>query len=150
MEELYSLPAVFYVAVEGNGAKGRPLKAPGETEPVIPTATSVLVPMVGFDVLDCPLDEKYVFRSEIAARVLNQPIRNRVTPESIARLIAELIRKGPESARIIPFINKVDSAGKMAGARNLAGEDGGQIFRFDKLSIFCSISPNCLCIFLSP
>jgi probable selenium-dependent hydroxylase accessory protein YqeC len=119
-EELLSLADVSSIIFEADGAAGRSLKAPREGEPVLPGNTTLLVPVVGIDVLGRPLDEQYVFRSEIAARILNVAIGTTVTEEMIARLLAELIKNRPEKARVIPFINKVDLPGGLEKARRLA------------------------------
>jgi len=120
VEELDSLPGVSFVVVEADGAAGRSLKAPREGEPVVPLNTSLLIPVVGIDALGCPLEEKHVFRSEIAARVLNMALGSAVTETMIARLIEEIIKVRPPNARVIPFINKVDLPGGLEKARKLA------------------------------
>ena len=132
-EELLALAGVSSIIVEADGAAGRSLKAPREGEPVLPGNTALLVPVVGIDVLGRPLDEQYVFRSQIAARLLDAPIGTTVTEEIIARLLAELIKNRPEKARVIPFINKVDLPGGLEKARALAahllGTGGAKIER---------------------
>jgi len=120
VEELDSLPGVSFVLVEGDGAAGRSLKAPREGEPVVPLNTTLLIPVVGIDVLGCPLEEKHVFRSEIAARVLNMALGSTVTEAMIARLLEEILKVRPPNARVIPFINKVDLPGGLEKARKLA------------------------------
>lgn len=120
VEELFSLPGISTVIVEADGAAGRSLKAPREGEPVIPSSTSLLIPIVGLDILGCPLTEPFVFRSEIASRLLHLPVGSTVTEEVIARLIKELIRKKPQNSRVIPFINKVDHPDWLEEARALA------------------------------
>ena len=127
--ELHSLPGVSFLIVEADGAAGRSLKAPREGEPVVPGETTLLVPVVGIDVLGCPLDERYVFRSEIAARLLQTGLGQRVTEEMIARLLREMIRFATKRARVIPFINKVDlpadlALGKKLARYMLSGEHG--------------------------
>ena len=132
-EELLSLADVSSIIVEADGAAGRSLKAPREGEPVLPNNTTLLVPVVGIDVLGRPLDEQYVFRSQIAARILNVAIGTTVTEEMIASLLAEIIKSRPEKARVIPFINKVDLPGGLEKARALAphllGAGGAKIER---------------------
>jgi len=120
VEEIYSLEGVSVIVVEADGAAGRSLKAPREDEPVVPKNASLLVPVVGINVLGCPLDEQYVFRSEIAARLLNLSIGSKVTEEVIATLLSESIKSRPPKARVIPFINKVDLPNGLEKARNLA------------------------------
>jgi probable selenium-dependent hydroxylase accessory protein YqeC len=120
VEELDSLPGVAFVVVEADGAAGRSLKAPREGEPVVPLNTSLLIPVVGIDALGCPLEEKHVFRSEIAARILNMALGSTVTEAMVARLIEEIIKARPPNARVIPFINKVDLPDGLEKARKLA------------------------------
>jgi len=119
-EELLSLADVSSIIVEADGAAGRSLKAPREGEPVLPESTTLLVPVVGIDVLGRSLDEQYVFRSQIAARILNAAVGTIITEEMVARLLAEVIKNRPEKARVIPFINKVDAPDGLAQGRNLA------------------------------
>jgi probable selenium-dependent hydroxylase accessory protein YqeC len=131
VEELRSLTGVSMIIVEADGAAGRSLKAPREGEPVLPQNTTLLIPVVGIDVLGCPLDERYVFRSEIATKLLGIPLGSLVTEEMIARLLEEIIRNQPEKTRVTPFINKVDLPGALKKARRLAAhllERGGAKF----------------------
>jgi probable selenium-dependent hydroxylase accessory protein YqeC len=120
VEEFQSFKDISTIVVEADGAAGRSLKAPREGEPVVPQNTSLLVPMVGIDVLGCPLDEQYVFRSEIATKILGLPLGSTVTEEMVARLITEIIKTRPEGALVIPFINKVDLPDGLEKAKNLA------------------------------
>jgi len=132
-EELLSLADVSSIIVEADGAAGRSLKAPREGEPVLPNNTTLLIPVVGIDVLGRPMDEQYVFRSQIAARILNAALETTVTEEMIGRLLAEIIKSKPETARVIPFINKVDIPGALEKARALAahllGTEGAKFER---------------------
>jgi hypothetical protein len=75
---------------------------------------------VGIDVLGDPLDEEHVFRSEIAARLLNISKGRPVTKEIIAALLPEIVKGRPEGARVIPFINKVDLPGGLEKGKELA------------------------------
>lgn len=120
VDELHQLPGVSTIIVEADGAAGRSLKAPRDGEPVIPQSTSLLIPMVGLDILGCPLTEPFVFRSEMASRLLSLPIGSPVTDEIIGRLLQEIIKKRPKTARVIPFINKVDHPDWLEEARALA------------------------------
>jgi probable selenium-dependent hydroxylase accessory protein YqeC len=119
VEEIHSLPGVSAIIVEADGAAGRSLKAPRAGEPVLPPNTTLLVPVVGIDVLGCPLDEEHVFRSEIAVRVLNVSKGRVVTNEMVAGLLPKIIQGRPEGARVIPFINKIDLPGGMEKGRKL-------------------------------
>jgi probable selenium-dependent hydroxylase accessory protein YqeC len=120
VEELFSMGGVSVIVSEADGAAGRPLKASREGEPVIPDNTTLIVPVTGIDGMGCPLDEETVFRSTIAAHLLDLPIGSTVTEEVIARLMTELIKGGPAVARVVPLINKVDIPGGREKAEKLA------------------------------
>ena len=119
VEELPSVANLSMIVTEADGAAGRSLKAPREGEPVVPQNTSLLIPVMGIDVLGCPLDEEHVFRSEIASRLLHLAIGSKVTEKIIFTLLSEIIKSRPPQARIIPFINKVDLAGGLEKARRV-------------------------------
>ncbi len=120
VEELLSVHGLSHIVVEADGAAGRPLKAPREGEPVLPSGTTLLIPVAGIDGMGRPLEERYVFRAQIATKVLEKPEGSIVTGEMIARLIAEMLKNKPEKARVISFINKVDLPGGMEKAEMLA------------------------------
>ena len=114
-----------HVIVEADGAARRPLKAPNDTEPVIPDRTSLVVAVVGVDAAGSSLNEKEVFRASIAARLLGLPLGSALSTAAIATLITHRqgITKGsPENARIVPFVNKVDRDGGLTQGRELARE----------------------------
>ncbi len=120
VDELFGLDGISTIVVEADGAAGRPLKAPRAGEPVIPDSTTILVPVIGIDGLDRPLDEETVFRSEIASRLLDLPLGSAVTKEAVARLMLEWIKPAPAGARIVPLINKADLPGGREKAEILA------------------------------
>ncbi len=51
LDRIAAQPAVDVVIVEADGSRRLPFKAPAQHEPVIPTSTTVLMPVVGLDVL---------------------------------------------------------------------------------------------------
>jgi len=118
--ELFSIPGVSYIIIEADGAAGRPLKAPREGEPVIPAETTLLIPMVGLDVLGKPLREDFVFRSRIALEIVKEKEGVEVREAMIGRLLAASMHNKPREARVVPFINKVDLRGGMEKGRGLA------------------------------
>jgi probable selenium-dependent hydroxylase accessory protein YqeC len=126
VSRVIGLNPVDYIIIEADGASQRPLKAPNpEYEPVIPSCTTTVIPVVGIDALGSRLSEEQVFRSEIASRLTGVPLGEVVTAETIARLIlhpAGLATGSPAEARIVPFINKMDLSPDRSAARNLAQE----------------------------
>jgi probable selenium-dependent hydroxylase accessory protein YqeC len=89
----------------------RPFKAPAGHEPVIPGETTLVVPVVGADVLGQRLDDEHVHRPELVAALSGASVGAAITPEIVARVLAHPSggRKGvPAHARVVVMINKVD------------------------------------------
>jgi probable selenium-dependent hydroxylase accessory protein YqeC len=81
--------------------------------------TTLLVPVVGIDALGSPLDENHVFRSKLAMEILQRPAGTVLNEEMIARLLAATLKGRPDGARVIPFINKIDSPNDLERSRKL-------------------------------
>jgi molybdenum cofactor cytidylyltransferase len=112
-----------HVLLEADGSRMRPLKAPADHEPVIPTETTLVVPTAGADVLFQPLDATHTHRPEIIERVTFIRRGEPVTPAVLADVLSHRQggRKGvPEGARTVPLINKVSGAVRLDGAREAA------------------------------
>src|SRR5579884_1769805 len=115
--------AVDLVVVEADGAAGKPLTAPRAYEPVIPSATDVLVPVAGADVLGAPLTPERVHRAAEMSALLGVPLGTPLAADLVARVLLDErgnVKGAPAGARIVPLINKVDDAGREAAARALA------------------------------
>ncbi|MFC1933552.1 selenium cofactor biosynthesis protein YqeC [Chloroflexota bacterium] len=120
---LANLEQVSCIIVEADGADHRPLKAPNNTEPVVPHNTTLVIPVVGIDALGCHLTEEEVFRPEIVSRLLDLPLGAVISAESIAFLVTHpqgIIKGSPAQARIVPFINKMDLDEGLSKGRDLA------------------------------
>ena len=123
IEKIDLIKLAPYVIVEADGAKHRPLKAPNDSEPVIPQNTTLVIAMVGIDALGCRLNEACVFRSEIASKLLGLPLGSIMSTAAIAELVThpQGITKGsPPQARVMPFINKIDPEKDRLRGRELA------------------------------
>jgi probable selenium-dependent hydroxylase accessory protein YqeC len=123
VDELCHSQGVDAVIIEADGAAGRPVKAPRENEPVIPTSTTLFVAILGIDGSGMKLSEEYVFQPERVSKITGVPVGERLTDEAMAILVThpEGIFKGaPSSSRIVAFLNKVDIPNGVAKARNIA------------------------------
>jgi probable selenium-dependent hydroxylase accessory protein YqeC len=108
---------------EADGSRMRPFKAPADYEPVIPADTTLVVPVVGADVLGRPLDAEHVHRPERVSALSGAPLGTPVTPAIVARVLAHPDggRKGvPAGARVIVLINKVETLPSRVAARETA------------------------------
>lgn len=114
---------VDFVLAEADGSRMRPIKAPAAHEPVIPNAATVVVPVVGIDALDGRFPE-VTHRPELAEELLQYSvIGNQLSVNDVARLITHPqggLKEVPEGARVVPFINKVETAAQLKAARQIA------------------------------
>ncbi|WP_089610007.1 selenium cofactor biosynthesis protein YqeC [Dehalobacterium formicoaceticum] len=112
------------ILVEGDGANGKPFKAPRDYEPVIPEKATIVVPVVGIDALDKPLDDKYFHAWEQISALTDVPRGGIIRGKDVAQVFlhGDGYQKGvPDSARWIPFINKADTGEDEVKAQELAG-----------------------------
>lgn len=117
-DALAALPELALLALEADGSRNRPFKAPGEGEPVIPASATLVLAVVGLDVIGQPLDEVWVHRPERVAALSGLAPGEPITPEAVARVLlhAEGGRKGvPAGARWLPVLNKAEPERRAAG-----------------------------------
>lgn len=111
-----------WIIVEADGASQRPLKAPASHEPVIPRSTGWTIGVVGLDGIGKPVEEGWIFRPERFAELTNGKMGDRVTEQSVAKLLIhpEGIMKGsPRNAREIAFLNKADLPERVESGRKI-------------------------------
>ncbi|MCP4421108.1 MAG: putative selenium-dependent hydroxylase accessory protein YqeC [Chloroflexi bacterium] len=130
-------PDVDFVLVEADGSRMRPIKAPAAHEPVIPSAATLVVPVVGIDALDGRFPE-VTHRPEVAAQLLEWLVfSDQLSAKDVAKLIAHPnggLKNVPDGARVVPFINKVETAVQLRAARQI-GQQILQEPRIDRVVI---------------
>jgi probable selenium-dependent hydroxylase accessory protein YqeC len=120
MLETDSFPLVLN---EADGARSMSIKFPREGEPVLMEGANYLVPVIGLDCLNRPIGPETLFRWELASARLSLEPGVVLTPPMAAGLLLhpQGVCKGwKPDMRIIPFINKADSADADGLARELA------------------------------
>jgi len=123
VDKIAGMKLADYIINEADGAARKPIKAPNATEPVIPSSTTLVVAVVGMDALNAHLSQEIAFRPELITRLTWLPEGGIITREVIATLVTNkrgIIQNTPESARIVPFINKTELAHDAAEIKNLA------------------------------
>ena len=73
VNELWSSNRIDIIIIEADGAAGRPVKAPRESEPVIPTRTTLVVAILGVDGVGKELNEENVFQPERVSKITGIP-----------------------------------------------------------------------------
>jgi len=96
------------ILVEADGARQRPLKIPGDHEPVIPRTSDLVVPVAGLDALGRPIAPDVVHRPESLPAELSGGL---VTAEFVARVLTSDwggMKGVPGGATVRPILNKLD------------------------------------------
>jgi probable selenium-dependent hydroxylase accessory protein YqeC len=109
IDKIHALNLADYIVNEADGAGGKSVKAPRHSEPVIPSTATLVVALVGLDVLNAPLSLDTAFRIELIERLTGLSYGSMITEEVLATLLTQsqgIIQNAPPSARIIPFLNK--------------------------------------------
>ena len=110
IDKLLNLAETDVVLVEADGARMKSLKAYAPHEPVIPSATTQILVVIGIDCVGQPLSEECVHRPALAAEALGVREGELITPESVVHLITSpggyLERAKP--GRVTVILNKVD------------------------------------------
>jgi probable selenium-dependent hydroxylase accessory protein YqeC len=123
VNDFWSSNEIDYIIIEADGAAGRPVKAPREREPVIPSSTTLVVAILGVDGVEREVNKENVFQAERVSRLTGIPIGEKMTDEAMAILMThpEGIFKGtPSSSRVIAFLNKVDIPNGVIKAKGIA------------------------------
>jgi len=111
------------ILIEADGAKYCPLKAPNETEPVIPLSTTWTIPVVGLDGIGEKNIKQYVFRPHYFARLAGIEEGAVITPESVSRVVLHqegLMKGTPRKAKIVLILNKGEIAKSLKFGKEVA------------------------------
>ena len=120
--EMLAHSRIDWVAVEADGSRMLPVKAPASHEPVVPTGTTLLVPVVGIDALSKPIAE-IAHRPERVCAITGLAEADTLTPAALAMLLTSPeggLKNVPSTGRAAVLINKVESAAEVALARETA------------------------------
>ncbi|MBN1220456.1 MAG: putative selenium-dependent hydroxylase accessory protein YqeC [Anaerolineae bacterium] len=113
------------IIVEADGARCRPFKAPAAHEPVVPASATVVVPVVGLDVVGQPLNEQNVHRPDLVGALSGTEPDEPVTIDTIAAVLGHSeggLKNVPSHARVVPLLNKAENPARMAAAQELAAK----------------------------
>jgi molybdenum cofactor cytidylyltransferase len=108
---------------EADGSRMRPFKAPAEHEPVIPTSTTLVIPVVGLDILNQPLNDDTVHRANRVSQLSGTGLGQPITAETIVAVLGHPeggLKNVPSQARVIPLLNKVEDPTRRAAAQAIA------------------------------
>jgi probable selenium-dependent hydroxylase accessory protein YqeC len=114
IDDLWSAGVIDELVVEADGSRGLSLKAFASYEPEVPLATTVLMQVVGMDVLGMPLCELYVHRASLLALLLDVPLGTLVTQSLLTEAIRaqlRILRSRWPAIRLVTLLNKAEEPG---------------------------------------
>lgn len=132
--ELWRENEIDGIIVEADGAKRRPLKAPREGEPVVPSCTTLMIGLLGLDGLGKELNDENAFQADRISELTHTAKGEKITEETLIRLILHpegLFKGSPSEARKVVLLNKID----LLKEREKAIQLGQRIFREDSTNI---------------
>lgn len=108
--------------VKADGARMRWIKAPKDDEPALPPACSTVIVVVSARAIGEPLDERLAHRIDRITHVTGLAEGATIEAAHVARLIVhpEGLSKACAGRRLVPVINMVDDAQRLALAREAA------------------------------
>ena len=122
LDRLYEERALDFLIVEADGAHGRPLKAPADHEPVVPSLSTTVVIAIGVDAVGMRLDEAS-HRVERATAFSGLAPDHLLTATDCAAILVHpsgALRTAPEAARVLVAITKVSSPDQQKAAGIIA------------------------------
>jgi probable selenium-dependent hydroxylase accessory protein YqeC len=122
---LCNSPEIDMMIIEADGAAGRPVKAPREWEPVIPSHTTLVIGLLGVDGVGKELNEENLFQAERISQLTGIPMGGKMTCGGMAILMVHpqgIFKGAPHSSRRVAFINKVDVPEGMMWGREIGKE----------------------------
>lgn len=111
VDDLFSSDAFDVVLVEADGSKRKPIKAPAEHEPVIPSLSTHVVGIIGMDAWGQPATEIYVHRLNHFLAITGLKEGQVISSEAYEKLIKHpmgLFKGVPVNSEKILFLNKAD------------------------------------------
>ncbi|MCL1874349.1 MAG: selenium cofactor biosynthesis protein YqeC [Clostridiales bacterium] len=123
IEEISRRNIADYIFVEADGAAGRPFKAPAPHEPPIPACATLVMCVVGIDVLGKALSSNHCYRPEFITKNFGLEAGEIIDEHLVAQVITSPQggkKNLPGDARWLPVINKIDAKEDIAAAKRMA------------------------------
>lgn len=123
INELMRRGVADWIIVEADGSAGRPLKAPSEKEPVIPSNSHIVIAVAGLSGIGRPFTDSWVFRPEYFSRLTGLKPGETLTPEAVAAIFCHpegLFKGSPYNALRFAFFNQEDIPEGLEYGRRLA------------------------------
>lgn len=124
-----------WLLVKADGARMREFKAPGADEPPIPTASTVVVPVVSVRAVGRPLTDDVAHRVERVERCAPLSAGEEITTTAVGHVLAHPdggLKNVPADATVVPIVNKADTAALERRATDVLSAALERTSRFDR------------------
>lgn len=109
LEEIYNKNIFDIILIEADGAKRKPITAPGAHEPLVPAFARATIGVIGLDSIGKGLDEENTHRPELLKEIFNVERPHKIEPRDIIELIKSENGLFKDSrGRKLVFLNKAD------------------------------------------
>jgi probable selenium-dependent hydroxylase accessory protein YqeC len=119
IDHLFTSSCADHIIVEADGARSMLIKAPADNEPVIPTASTTIIVVVGADALGQPLGT-VAHRVDRIATLTGLTKDDVLTPERAATVLLHPnggLKSIPDAARVVMAIANVAATNEAAATR---------------------------------
>ncbi|HWQ29998.1 MAG TPA: selenium cofactor biosynthesis protein YqeC [Negativicutes bacterium] len=123
LDSLFEKRLFDCIIVEGDGSKGRPIKAPAAHEPVIPIHSTKVLGIIGMDSMGKPVSEAFVHRPELFCSITGCVEGDTIDAELVSRLVMHeegLFKGAPDKAEKYLVLNKADREAEKKSALAIA------------------------------
>lgn len=134
IREIQESAAFDCLLVKSDGARMRWIKAPDDSEPLIPSGAATVLPVVSARAIGEPLSEQIAHRPSRVEAVTGARIGEPLSPTHIARLLAspDGALRNAGDAVVVPVINMVDDSALRASAERAARQALDLTDRFER------------------
>ena len=136
IDSLADADTIDALLVKADGARMREFKAPGPNEPRLPDSTSTVLAIVSLGAIGEPLSTAVVHRPDRVSAITGRQIGERIRPGDVAAVLTseQGARKDvPDSASVIPVLNKVDDDDRRGNAERIAEKVLGKSNHIDRV-----------------
>lgn len=115
----------WYLLIEADGSRLRPLKAPAGHEPAIPSFVDMVVVVVGLSALGEPLNAVWVHRPQIFSELSGLSLGEFIHKDAMVRVLNHPqggLKNIPSGARRIVMLNQADTPERQTMARSMVKE----------------------------
>ncbi len=113
----------IYLLIEADGSRQRPIKAPAEHEPAIPTFANLIVCVTGLSGLNKLLNDESVHRPEVFSKLTRLQLNKTITSDALTRALLHPqggLKNIPSGARQIAVLNQADTGHLRSTAQGMA------------------------------